>query len=78
MFFSFIFLGRKKTSSNKFLELQTEADYSSFYSDLYLFSYIAHLNLLKIFLHAKATLVVQKVEVFPLLAAGLNVLQGKR
>lgn len=76
-FFLFCLLEEKKTSSNKLLELQTEADYSSLYSDLHLFSSIAHLNFLKIFLRAKATLVVQKVKVVPLLAAGLNVLQGK-
>lgn len=76
LFFPFCFLEEKKTSSNKLLELQTEADYSSLYSDLHLFSYTAHFNFF-FFLRAKATLVVQKVKVFALLAAGLSVLQGK-
>lgn len=40
-------------------------------------SFLTQLILIFFFLRAKATLVVQKVKVFALLAAGLSVLQGK-
>lgn len=71
MFDSFLFLGRKKNFQQQITRV---ADYSSLYSDLHLLSYIAHFYFFKIFLRAKATLAVQKVKVFLILAAGLNAL----